>query len=132
MRATIDAQRVKMFELVLNMAAADVLPEAAKVVAKGALNIKTEARKRAPSGPHTRRYKNSITYETKTLKASTQAEVGPDISVKNSQAPLGHLFEYGSPTSPPIPHFAPAGDAEEPRFEKAMEDLVARLLERKL
>lgn len=121
-----DTKDVEMFGVELDMAAKDVLPEAAKVVAKGSLNIKTDGRRLAPKGPHTPHYPQSITYDTRRTKTMAIGEIGPDL--ERVQGPLGGLFELGTQTSPPMPHMAPAGDAEEPRFYSAMEDLAARLL----
>jgi len=55
------------------------------------------------------------------------AEIGPD--KLRRQGPLGNLLEYGSVHNAPHPHMIPAAEAEQPRFEQAMEDLSARLLE---
>jgi hypothetical protein len=127
MKVNIDTKELQVYEIQLGLAAEQVLPEARKVVAKGSLNIKTDARRLAPKGPHTPHYANSITYETGVTKTTATGEVGPEHG--RSQAELGHLFEYGSPTSPPHPHLTPAGDLEEPKFYTAMEDLAVRLTE---
>ncbi len=127
MRTRFEHRELDAYEIQLRAAGAEVIPEASKVVAKGALNIKNDARRLAPQGPHTPHYARSISYDTAESKTSTAAEIGPDL--ERRQGPLGHIFEYGSPTSPPRPHLAPAGDAEEPRFVQAMEDLAARILE---
>lgn len=111
----------------LDMAPKEILPEARKVIEKGSLNIKRDAQRLAPGGGHARHYRRSITYDTRVLKAAAIGETGPDQD--KMQGPLGHLLEYGSPTSPPHPHFGPAGDTEEPKFVQAMENLAARLLE---
>lgn len=112
----------------LDDVAARAPAEATKVVAKGALNIKNDARRRAKAiGAHVRRYPYTIGYDLDEQPDGASAEVGPD--PEKGQGALGHLLERGSPTSPPHPHMLPAGVAEEPRFEKAMEDLAVRLLE---
>ncbi len=121
MKVTVDSAELRQYELVLGLAAEEVLPEARKVVAKGALNIKNGARRRAPKGPHTPHYERSISYDITETKTEVRAEIGP--AHGKPQANLGHVFEDGSPTSPPHPHHAPAGDEEEPKFVSAMENL---------
>lgn len=101
--------------------------ETRKVVAKGALNIKTDARRRVTGLKHAPAYPSSITYDTKESTTGAEAEIGPDKNKR--QGALGNLIEYGSVHNSPRPHMAPAADAEAPRFEKAMEDLAAKLLE---
>lgn len=108
--------------------AAKVAPtEARKVVAKGALNIKTDARRRVGGLKHAPSYPASITYDSKETPGGATAEIGPDKNKR--QGALGNLIEYGSVHNSPKPHMAPAADAEAPRFEKAMEELAAKPLE---
>jgi hypothetical protein len=102
--------------------------EVRKVVAKGALNIKKDARRLVGRPAHAPAYSSSITYDTRMTPAGAVAEIGPDKSKR--QGALGNLLEYGSVNNPPHPHMAPAGEAEKPRFEKALEDLVSRGLDR--
>lgn len=104
----------------------DYAKEARAVVARGALNIKNDARDRAPHGPHTPAYAASITYDLGDTVSEIRAAIGPD---KNRpQGPLGNIFELGSPGRPPQPHLMPALDAEEPRFREHIADLGERLL----
>ncbi len=123
----VDWSDVDHWALQLNLAAADVLPGALGVVAKGSLNIKTDARQRANFHSTAKLYPGTITYDTRVTKTAAIGETGP--RTDRPQGPLGHLLEFGSPTSAPRPHLNPAGDAEEPRFVEAMEALAARLLE---
>lgn len=112
----------------LDKAISDTPDEAAKVVAKGALNIKNDARRRLGSLAHAPAYPSSITYDTFSGLRGPGAEIGPDKSRR--QGALGNLIEYGSVNNPPHPHMAPAAEAEAPRFAKAMEDLAAKPLEK--
>lgn len=100
--------------------------EARKVVSKGALNIKNDARRRASGIAHAPAYPNSITYDTQQTATGASAEIGPDKSRR--QGALGNVLEYGTVKNAPIPHHAPAAEAERPRFEKAMEDAAAKAL----
>lgn len=111
----------------LRRAAADVLDEGEKVVSKGALNVKNEARDRISGRAHLPHYPSSISYDLDRDGASVTAHIGPD--KERRQGPLGNLIEFGSIHNDPIPHLNPALDNEEPRFERAVGDLGARLLE---
>ncbi|MEU8371447.1 hypothetical protein [Micromonospora tulbaghiae] len=111
----------------LHSAAANAADEAEKVVKKGALNVKRDAAKRVTGLSHLPHYPRAIGYDVTRKGPVTEALVGPDTNKR--QGSLGHLIELGSPTSAPRPHMLPAGDAEEPRFAKAMEDLAVRLIE---
>jgi hypothetical protein len=100
--------------------------DARAVVAKGALNIKQDAARRASGLRHAPAYPRSISYDTHVTAASAWAEIGPDKTRR--QGALGNLLEYGSVKNAPIPHMRPAAEAELPRFEKAMEALAVKAL----
>lgn len=127
MTLRIDHGDVDRWALTLDKALSKTRDEAAKVVAKGALQIKTDARQRVGSLRHAPAYPSSITYDTYNGLRGPVAEIGPDKNKR--QGALGNLLEYGSVHNSPKPHMAPAADAEAPRFEKAMGDLAERLLE---
>jgi hypothetical protein len=112
----------------LDKAASKMPGEAEKVVAKGALNIKTGAQRRIGRPAHAPAYGSSITYDMRTDMGGPAAEIGPDKSRR--QGALGNLLEYGSVNNSPIPHIRPSVDEELPRFEKAMEDLAEKALDR--
>ncbi|WP_346536948.1 hypothetical protein [Micromonospora sp. DPT] len=102
--------------------------EVTQVVARGALNVKKDAQARAKRiGRHVRRYPYSIGYDLHQGLRGPVAEIGPEVG--RGQGSLGGVLENGSPTSPPHPHMLPAGQAEAPRFAKALEDLAVKLLE---
>lgn len=108
--------------------------ETLKVVSRGALNVKKDAqrtirRKLSGGSSHLRRYPYSISYDVYQGLRGPTAEIGPDPAKKRLQGNLGHIAENGSPTSAPMPHMRPAGEREQPRFAKALEDLAAKLLE---
>src|SRR4051812_13870755 len=91
--------------------AADVAPVGArKVVAKGALNIKTDARRRVTGHPHAPAYPNSITYDSHVTPTGGWAEIGPDKDKR--QGALGNILEFGTSKNAPIPHMLPAAEAE--------------------
>lgn len=102
--------------------AAGVAPvEARKVVAKGALNIKTDARRRVSGHRHLPRYPAAITYDSHQTPTGGWAEIGPEKD--RPQGALGNVLEYGGVREAPLPHMRPAAEAELPRFERAMADL---------
>lgn len=109
--------------------AADVAPaEARKVVARGALNIKNDARRRISGHPTLRRLPAAITYDTHETATGSWAEIGPDKD--RPQGALGNVLEYGTIKNAPIPYMRPAGEAELPRFERALADLPEKVLGR--
>jgi hypothetical protein len=105
--------------------------EARKVVAKGSLNIKTEARQiisdlRHHHPTYLPHYPRSISYDVDdTAGGGIQGSIGPDAHLP--QGPLGNILEYGSANSVPYPHLNPALDHEVPRFEQNLADLAERL-----
>ena len=112
----------------LDSALSQAPKEVTQVVARGALNVKKDAQARAKRiGSHVRRYPASIGYDLWQGLRGPVAEIGPEVG--RGQGALGDILENGSLTSAPHPHMLPAGRAEAPRFEKALEDLAVRLLE---
>jgi len=107
--------------------AVEVTPAAVRlVVQRGAQNVKLTAQRRVAGLKHAPAYPRAITYDTSETLFGASAEIGPDKA--KPQGALGNLIEFGSVHNPPIPHMLPAGDAEQPRFEAAMESLVVKSL----
>lgn len=127
MRARIEHGEIDRYAIRLDKVVSQAPEEAAKVVARGALNIKKDAQASVTGLAHARAYPSSITYDAYAGLRGPVAEIGPDKTKR--QGALGNLIEYGSVNNPPRPHVRPAVDAELPKFERAMEDLAARLLE---
>lgn len=121
-----DMSELDRWTEVLTQAPAVTRREARAIVSKGSLNIKNEARKNAPKGPHTPYYASSINYDIFTENNGMEivGEVGPVEGRR--QRGLGNLLEYGSAHNPPHPHLEPALDHEEPRFIQACEDVAAK------
>lgn len=103
-----------------------VVPAVRGVVEHGALNVKREAADLISGHPHAPAYPKSITYDVKAGLGSVEAEVGPDKGRR--QGALGNILEYGTSKNAPIPHLGPSLEAEAPRFEKALGDVVDGLL----
>jgi len=97
----------------LELAAAEAPVKCAALVAKGALNIKDEARKnaKASSGTHAAKYPSTITYGIDA--GGLGAEIGPE---RRGQGNLGPILENGSVHNQPHRDLGRALDAEEPRF----------------
>lgn len=106
--------------------AARIAPKMAEaVVTKAAVNIKNDARRRISGHPHAPRYPYSIGFDrVHVTMTGAQTDVGPDKS--RTQGALGNVLEYGTRKNPPLPHFGPAAEAEEPKFARAMEQLAVK------
>lgn len=110
----------------IDKASAVAAAETAKVVAKGALQIKNGARRRVSNLRHARRYPASIDYDLYVTGRGAVADVGANKD--KPQGALGNLLEYGSVKNAPIPHINPAADEEMPRFAAAMDDLAVKAI----
>jgi hypothetical protein len=110
----------------LDKAQSGALPEAEAILSKGALNIKKDWARRWSGHPHIKALPAAIGYDLYHLLGSARARIGPDKAKR--QGPLASIIEYGSANNPPMPGGAPALDAEGPKFERALEDLGAKLL----
>ncbi|MFG2671362.1 hypothetical protein [Streptomyces sp. NPDC048445] len=97
------------------------------VVARGALNIKTEWRQnaRASAPKHAPSYPRSISFDVHTFGPDQiLAIIGPDKS--GPQGALGNLLEYGSAKNPPHNDGGRALVNETPRFEAQMALVLER------
>ena len=122
-----DTSEVREFAAVLDRAAGVAPVEARKVVARGALNVKRDAQHRVSGSQHFPKLARAFSYDSHETPAGGWAEIGPDAA--RPQGNLGFIPEYGSLRTAPRPYMLPAGQAEQPRFEKALQDLAARALE---
>lgn len=126
MQLRIDVSDVNRLAAEIESKAQRVGAEAAAVVRKGALNVKTEARQFASGIAHAPHYPRSITYDIEGdgRFGRVAAEIGPDKDIPGAQGALGHFLEYGLSDTPPRAHLGPALDREAPRFEKALADIA--------
>jgi len=105
------------------------VPDAKKIVGKGALQVKREAqriiRERSKRNylPH---YPRAISYDVEAHGTVVSAEIGP--KAEKLQGGLGRLLELGSANNAPIPHLDPGLSLEEATFYGYMEDLGEKLL----
>jgi len=121
-----DTREITVLADAINKASRVAPADAEKVVFVGALNIKRDAQRRISGHRRWRRLPYAIDFDTYRSLKGPSAEIGPNHD--KPQGPLGNIAEYGSPTSEPIPFMAPAADAEQPKFERAMEDLAVKAL----
>jgi hypothetical protein len=91
------------------------------VVERGCLNIKRDIQRRWRGLGSAPALSSAVTYDTRPTPLGAVGEVGPD--KKRRQGALGNVIEFGTVNNPPHPAVGPAGEAEEPRFARAMEDL---------
>lgn len=120
-----DTYEVLDFAEAVAAAAGATAEEARKVVAKGSLNIKNGWKKGWEGIAHAPHLPRAITYDTDVLRGVIiRGEIGPDRDKR--QAALGNLLEYGSLNNPPNAAGAAALELEQPRFEKALEDLAVK------
>lgn len=132
----IDTGDLQRLEATIDQAAGVAARDVAAVVKKGALNIKKDAQRRVGRGGHRGAYAATIGFDFKQNPTGASAEIGPDkdkqVGGGEHRTPgnLGALleYEYGTPWSAPKPHLAPALEAEGPRFEAALEDVIVRAL----
>lgn len=97
------------------------------VLAKGALNIKTEMQMDLASSTHFRGITFSVSYDTKVDAGGVEAEIGPDKG--RAGGALANIAYFGTSRgggTVPDPQVALA--AEAPRFEQALADLLGDLL----
>lgn len=127
MKVTVTSTGMNELALALESAAEDAVDEARKVVARGALNIKRDARRFASGIAHAPSYPYSIGYDTKVSGTTASAEIGPDKAKR--QGALGNILEYGTVNNAPYAHLGPALDIEGPKFVAAVEQLGVDLLE---
>lgn len=102
-------------------AAATATVEVRAVVAKGALNIKNDARRNhLTSAPiHHANAAQTINYETTVKRAAIVGEIGYDLAVAKA-ANIAFITEYGTKKNAPQRNLGRALDDEEDKFIQAM------------
>jgi len=130
MQVRIDVSDVNRLAAELESKAQRVGAQAAAVVRKGALNVKTDARRFSSGLAHAPAYPYSIGYDIEGdgRFGAVAAEIGPDKD--KAQGPLGNILEYGTVNNAPFAHLGPALDIEGPRFEKALTDVAGEVFDR--
>lgn len=119
---SMDFSEVEALSRNIGRASSGLIREARSVVAKGALNIKNDTRENISDHPSWRRLEQKVNYE----QVGLSAEVGYD---DVGQGELAGIYEFGSARRAPHPTLYPAAEREAPRFQKAMLDAAAKLVE---
>lgn len=127
MQFEVDSSELRKLDVDLGKVPAEMLKDVRAVVQKGSLNIKKDAAQKVSGFSHLPHYPKSISYDTRNLAHTIIGEIGPDKG--RTQGPLGNLIEFGSVNNAPIPHMAPALETEEPKYLKALENLMGTILD---
>lgn len=112
----------------LDGAASEAARQVRPVIARGALNVKTDWKRRWQGLSNAPALPAAITYDTRLTPTGAAAEIGPE--KEKRQGDLGNLIEYGSVNNRPHPGGRPAAEAEEPRLARALEDLGVRAVDK--
>lgn len=105
---------------------AEILISTAKVTGMACNNMKKDAQRRVTGFPHLPHLARSFNYDVRTLGSTVVGEVGSDS--QRLQGKLDVFIEYGTPTSAPIPHWAPAADKEVPVWIRFLEQAATEVL----
>lgn len=111
----------------LDRCAEEITDRVRKVTSKTLLEIKREAQQRVAGHRSLPRLGSSFSYDIATAGDTVTGEVGADIN--KGQGALDHLIENGSPTSDPIPHWAPAADRQVPLWHQFLDEAAAEGIE---
>lgn len=121
-----DVSDVYEFALGLDKSAGDVFGKMRPVVSKGALNIKKDLQQDAQGHPHTAYLPAAISYDTKATKSVISAEIGPDKDKPGGA--IANVVYFGTSKNAAVLDINGPLDREEPKFLKAIEDVIGDLL----
>lgn len=128
--ASIDASELREFAAVLDAKAQATARQVRQVVSKGAVNIKNQMQVEA-AGSRWFRIASTISYDMREVEAFgggvIEAEIGPNRRFRAAR--LANIAYFGGANGGggTIPDPRGALDAEAPRFEKALSDLIGDL-----
>lgn len=122
----IDLHEVDAYIAELGRVPGDLRDEVIKVGEKGALNIKRDWAQAWSGRAYIEPLSRAVNYDRKFSGATVEWEIGPDKG--RPQGPLGNIIEYGSVNNAPIPGGLPALDKEAPRTERALADVLGKVL----
>lgn len=110
----------------LQAAGKDITKQVAKTTGKACNEIKKDAKRRVDGYAHLPHLARSFTYDVTTSGTTVTGEVGAEHD--RPQGKLDVFIEFGTPTSAPIPHWAPAADKEVPVWTDFLERIAAEAL----
>lgn len=122
----IDLSDVDTYIAELGRVPKDLHDEVVKVGEKGALNIKRDWAQAWSGHAYIGPLSRTVSYDRKFRGTEVEWEIGPDKG--RAQGPLGNIIEFGSVKNAPIPGGLPALDREAPRTEKAISDVLGKVL----
>jgi hypothetical protein len=124
---SVDASDARRFAADLTAATQRVVDQAPKVVERGALNIKNQMRDAMRSSAHFKGAARSISYDMR--DGGFEAEIGPVTGPGGVPGDLAHLAYFGGSRGGggTVEDPQAALDAEVPRFEKALLDLIGEV-----
>ena len=126
--ASIDVSELRILSVDLTAAAARIQGEVRPLVQVGAMAIKKQMRAEMGASSHFKGAAPSITYDTRETLSSVTAEIGPKVG-SGEHGGLGGIAYFGnSRGGGTVADPQGALDAEAPRLERAIADLVAGLL----
>lgn len=122
-RVDVDVAGAKELGADLEAVPAEALPKFARVVGRGANNIKNQLRDEAKESGHYKHFHRSISYD---LVSDLEAEIGPDKS--RIQGALGNILYFGTSKNAPVLDLEAPLRRETPRFELALADVAEDVL----
>ena len=122
----IDTTEIVKLAHSIEVAGRNVSRDVRQVVAKGALNIKTETRENVSRDPYWSRMAQTVNYSMEGNAFYSQATIGYD---DVDQGELAGIYEFESVKRKPHPTLIPPCHRELPNFERAMADVAAKAIE---
>lgn len=122
-RIKVDVDGAKELGADLEAVPAEAMPKFARVVGRGANNIKNQMRDEAKDNGHYKHFHRSISYD---LISDLKAEIGPD--KERVQGALGNILYIGTSNNAPVLDLEGPLRREAPRFELALADVAEDVL----
>lgn len=129
-RSNVDTTDLDAYAGELEQVADLVMPDVERVMERGAVNVRRDARRAVrnqSTGTYLPHYPRAIGYDLIRERHAVEAEVGPEVD--RLQGGMGRGVEFGSMNAPPMPHLLPAAEAEEPRLERWLGQIVVEAMQ---
>lgn len=110
----------------LDRAPEGVVKRVKQVTSKTLLEIKRGAQRRVAGHRILPQLGHSFSYDVNVAGDTVTGEVGAVVG--KGQGALDHIIEHGSPTSDPIPHWAPEADRQVPLWHQFLDDAAAEAI----